>query len=233
MLTRLQELEKTASTLREKATHSDKEATQHKNRVRQLESEAEEAAAVKAKLTTEIASLQHELMQQQEATKVLQARLDEWQANEGQATEAIKKQYQKLMRERLQEEKKKLLDEHQAIRLQASLRQMENQLNFYQTQLQSTTQSRDELADEVTKMTIDMDKLRNEYKQLKATLKDTADLEHRHQAALELLGERTEQVEELKADIADVKDLYRTQVVELVQKIDQLTKANAAANATS
>jgi hypothetical protein len=47
----------------------------------------------------------------------------------------------------------------------------------------------------------------------------------RYHAALEMLGERTEQVEELKADIADVKEMYRNQIVELVQKIDQLSKS--------
>ena len=41
---------------------------------------------------------------------------------------------------------------------------------------------------------------------------------YRYHASLELLGERTEQVEELKADIADVKEMYRNQIVELVGK---------------
>lgn len=48
---------------------------------------------------------------------------------------------------------------------------------------------------------------------------------HRYHAALEMLGERTEQVEELRADIADVKEMYRSQIVELVQKIDLLSKS--------
>ena len=39
----------------------------------------------------------------------------------------------------------------------------------------------------------------------------------RYHASLELLGERTEQVEELKQDIADLKEMYRNQIVELVQ----------------
>lgn len=52
---------------------------------------------------------------------------------------------------------------------------------------------------------------------------ENADINRRYQASLELLGERTEQVEELRADIADVKDMYRTQIVEMVQKIDQLS----------
>lgn len=40
-----------------------------------------------------------------------------------------------------------------------------------------------------------------------------------------MLGERTEQVEELRADISDVKEMYRSQIVELVQKIHLLSKS--------
>lgn len=58
---------------------------------------------------------------------------------------------------------------------------------------------------------------------MQALESENADINRRYQASLELLGERTEQVEELRADIADVKDMYRTQIVEMVQKIDQLS----------
>ncbi len=36
------------------------------------------------------------------------------------------------------------------------------------------------------------------------------------------MGEKEEQVEELKADIIDVKALYRTQISELVEQIEKL-----------
>ncbi|SAL97263.1 hypothetical protein [Absidia glauca] len=108
-------------------------------------------------------------------------------------------------------------------RLQTTIRQMENQLDFYQTQLQSATQSRDEISEELMAMALEMDKLRDDCKKMQALESENADINRRYQASLELLGERTEQVEELRADIADVKDMYRTQIVEMVQKIDQLS----------
>lgn len=46
-------------------------------------------------------------------------------------------------------------------------------------------------------------------------------LQQRHKAALEMLGERTEEVEELKADIADVKEAYRDQINELLSQLEK------------
>ncbi|ORZ09254.1 TATA element modulatory factor 1 TATA binding-domain-containing protein [Absidia repens] len=108
-------------------------------------------------------------------------------------------------------------------RMQMTIRQMENQLSFYQTQLQIATQSRDELSDELATMSQEMETLRDECRKMNSLQKEHDDINRRYQASLELLGERTEQVEELRADIADVKDMYRTQIVEMVQKIDQLS----------
>ena len=44
---------------------------------------------------------------------------------------------------------------------------------------------------------------------LKALEEEHKTLSERHQATLEMLGEKSELVEELKADVADVKEMYR------------------------
>lgn len=44
------------------------------------------------------------------------------------------------------------------------------------------------------------------------------DLQARYRAAVELLGERDEEVEELRADIQDVKELYKEQIALLVEQ---------------
>jgi len=44
----------------------------------------------------------------------------------------------------------------------------------------------------------------------------------RYHAALELLGEKTEEVEELKADLQDVKQIFREQITELLDTIEKL-----------
>ncbi|KAI9303172.1 hypothetical protein BJ944DRAFT_241684 [Cunninghamella echinulata] len=259
------------------------------NKEQELTKEQQDKFTLKSTLETELQK--NQILQQELEEK--QKLLAEQNLRGTEVTENIKKQYQKLMKERLQEERKQWEIKHQhelakikksvispspikpsngvtspknddesssinrpdshspsassrssidssytgisqyshlpvniaVERLQATIKQMENQINFYQTQLQSASQSRDELSDEILVMSNEMEELRKEYKQLQGNQKDYDELNQRYQASLELLGERTEQVEELKADIADVKDMYRTQVVELVQKIDQLSKS--------
>ncbi|RKO85057.1 hypothetical protein BDK51DRAFT_46853 [Blyttiomyces helicus] len=85
-------------------------------------------------------------------------------------------------------------------RLHTNVKQLEGQLSSLQTQLQMATQTRDELAEELVKVT-------NENEEL-------------YLAALELLGERTEEVEELRQDIKDVKDLYKGQVDTLLAQLE-------------
>jgi len=49
-----------------------------------------------------------------------------------------------------------------------------------------------------------------------------AAMSQKHTIVLELMGEKAEQVEELKADLHDVKELYRSQISELLLQIDRL-----------
>jgi TATA element modulatory factor len=46
-------------------------------------------------------------------------------------------------------------------------------------------------------------------------------LERRHSTALELMGEKDEQLEELRADFNDLKQLYRVQVSELLGRLEK------------
>lgn len=50
------------------------------------------------------------------------------------------------------------------------------------------------------------------------------ELQTRYDAALELLGERTERVEELHQDIADMKALYKAQITELCAQLEALQR---------
>jgi len=54
---------------------------------------------------------------------------------------------------------------------------------------------------------------------------EMGDISTRYHAALELLGEKTEEVEELRNDLQDVKQIFRDQVTELLDKIEQLKGA--------
>ena len=53
------------------------------------------------------------------------------------------------------------------------------------------------------------------------TERELKELQARHAAALELMGERDEEVDELRNDLADVKTLYREQVDELAGLLER------------
>jgi hypothetical protein len=63
--------------------------------------------------------------------------------------------------------------------------------------------------------------------ELRDVRKQIKDINQRYNTLLELMGEKEEQVEELKADIIDLKSLYKAQISELLEKIEILSKKNA------
>ncbi|KAI8351551.1 TATA element modulatory factor 1 TATA binding-domain-containing protein [Blakeslea trispora] len=250
----------------------EKEAQLQKDLI-ELKQQLNETSAERDRLASELANVQTELETSRNIQKQLEERVElltkETQAlvdKEVRDQEGLKNQYQRLMKERLTEERKQFeirlkaatahsVPAEQQIedmplqhrrtpsissrssfdssstptnvlveRLQSTIRQLENQLNFYQAQLSSSSQSRDELSEEVLSLTQELDQLRKQVRQTRDLQERYQQLDSRYQTLLELLGERTEQVEELKADLADVKEMYKSQVIDLVQKLDQLKK---------
>ncbi|XP_051147757.1 golgin candidate 5 [Andrographis paniculata] len=112
---------------------------------------------------------------------------------------------------------------------EAALRQKEGELASYMSRLASMESIRDSLAEELVKMTAQCEKLRAEAAELPGIRAELELLRRRHSAALELMGERDEELEELRADIIDMKEMYREQVNMLVNKIQRLSSSMAAA----
>ncbi|KAJ0745098.1 putative TATA element modulatory factor 1, TATA binding protein [Helianthus annuus] len=112
---------------------------------------------------------------------------------------------------------------------EAALRQKEGELASYMSRLASMESIRDSLAEELVNMTAECEKLRSEVSQLPAMKAEMEALRRRHSAALELMGERDEELEELHADIVDLKEMYREQVNVLVNKIQVLSSSIGAA----
>ncbi|XP_024972266.1 golgin candidate 5-like isoform X2 [Cynara cardunculus var. scolymus] len=114
---------------------------------------------------------------------------------------------------------------------EAALRQKEGELASYMSRLASMESIRDSLAEELVKMTEECEKLRSEVSLLPGLKADLEALRRRHSAALELMGERDEELEELRADIVDLKEMYREQVNMLVNKIQVLSSSSISASA--
>ncbi|GAV64459.1 TMF_TATA_bd domain-containing protein/TMF_DNA_bd domain-containing protein [Cephalotus follicularis] len=109
--------------------------------------------------------------------------------------------------------------------LEATLRQKEGELASYMSRLASMESIRDSLAEELVKMTGQCEKLRAEAANLPGIRAELESLRRRHSSALELMGERDEELEELRADIVDLKEMYREQVNLLVDKIQILSSS--------
>ncbi|XP_028756167.1 golgin candidate 5 isoform X1 [Neltuma alba] len=108
---------------------------------------------------------------------------------------------------------------------EAALRQKEGELASYMSRLASMESIRDSLAEELVKMTEQCEKLRGEAATLPGLRAELEALRKRHSAALELMGERDEELEELRADIVDLKEMYREQVNLLVNKIQMMNSS--------
>uniref|UniRef100_A0A6N2L3F5 TATA element modulatory factor 1 TATA binding domain-containing protein n=1 Tax=Salix viminalis TaxID=40686 RepID=A0A6N2L3F5_SALVM len=84
---------------------------------------------------------------------------------------------------------------------------------------------RDSLAEELVKMTAQCEKLQAESALLPGVRAELDALRRRHSAALELMVN----LEELRADIVDLKEMYREQVNLLVNKIQILSTSSGNA----
>ncbi|XP_020687505.1 golgin candidate 5 isoform X1 [Dendrobium catenatum] len=102
---------------------------------------------------------------------------------------------------------------------EAALRQKDGELASYISRLASTESTRDSLAEELVKLTRESEKFRTEAAFLPGIRAELDALRRRHNAALELMGERDEELEELRADIIDLKEMYREQIDLLVNRI--------------
>ncbi|XP_043704554.1 golgin candidate 5-like [Telopea speciosissima] len=111
---------------------------------------------------------------------------------------------------------------------EAALRQKDGELASYMSRLASLESIRDSLAEELVKMTAQCEQLRTEAAALPGLQAELEALKLRHYSALELMGERDEELEELRADIVDLKEMYREQVNLLVNKIEILGSSGAS-----
>ncbi|PKA62883.1 Golgin candidate 5 [Apostasia shenzhenica] len=112
---------------------------------------------------------------------------------------------------------------------EAALRQKDGELASYISRLASTESIRDSLAEELVNLTRECENFRAEAAFVPGIRAELDALRKRHNAALELMGERDEELEELRADIIDLKEMYREQVDLLVNRIQRLNPQSGAA----
>jgi chromosome segregation ATPase len=94
-------------------------------------------------------------------------------------------------------------------RMSANVRRLESEKSASKDELGRITGQRDEARQQVVDLMREVEEKRKTEQRLNALEKEHQALSQRHQTTLEILGEKSEQVEELKADIMDVKQMYR------------------------
>ena len=103
-------------------------------------------------------------------------------------------------------------------KMASSIKQLEAQVSSITVQLQLTTKTRDDLAQELLKLSAENEDLKTQSNQMQELQDKYKDLESRYQSALELVGEKTERIQDLTADIQEMRQVYQTQLEELLSK---------------
>ena len=103
-------------------------------------------------------------------------------------------------------------------RMSATVRRLESEKAASRDELSRLQTQRDEARSEIVKLMKEIEQTRDQGQRLKTLEEEHETLDKRHEATLEMLGEKSELVEELKADVADVKEMYR----ELVDTMGKL-----------
>lgn len=94
-------------------------------------------------------------------------------------------------------------------RMSATVRRLETEKAASKDELARLTAQRDEARQEVVSLMREVEMKRANDERVKALEEEQRAINERYQTTLELLGEKSELVEELKADVADVKQMYR------------------------
>ncbi|EGD97688.1 hypothetical protein TESG_05090 [Trichophyton tonsurans CBS 112818] len=94
-------------------------------------------------------------------------------------------------------------------RMSATVRRLESERAGFKDELERITSQRDEARREVVELMKEVEEKRAGDEEVRKLEEQVQQLNERYQTTLEMLGEKSEQVEELKADIADLKDIYR------------------------
>ncbi|GKZ32995.1 hypothetical protein AbraIFM66950_002707 [Aspergillus brasiliensis] len=94
-------------------------------------------------------------------------------------------------------------------RMSATVRRLESERAASKDELARITTQRDEARQQIVDLMREAEEKRSSDARVQDLETRLEDLDQRYQTTLEMLGEKSEQVEELQADIADLKRIYR------------------------
>uniref|UniRef100_A0A671MBT3 TATA element modulatory factor-like n=1 Tax=Sinocyclocheilus anshuiensis TaxID=1608454 RepID=A0A671MBT3_9TELE len=101
--------------------------------------------------------------------------------------------------------------------LQSQLKLREGEIVQLQMEIASLERSRTVMTEELVRLTNQNDEIESKVKEIPRLKVQLKDLEQRHNTILQMYGEKAEEAEELRLDLEDVKNMYKTQLDELLK----------------
>lgn len=101
-------------------------------------------------------------------------------------------------------------------RMSAAVRRLESEKASFKDEIARLSSQRDEARNEVVNLMREVDGKRSDEKRVGKMEGDLKEVKQRYDASLEMLGEREEEVQELKQDVLELKKMYRELVEEKV-----------------
>ncbi|XP_076292494.1 TATA element modulatory factor [Lasioglossum baleicum] len=102
--------------------------------------------------------------------------------------------------------------------LQAQLKQKDGEIQQLQWELSRRNVERDALNTELSTLTLKIEELNNKVSHITVLNENLQDIQTRYDALLQMCGEKMEENEELRLDLQDVKDVYKTQIDQLMKE---------------
>ncbi|XP_008212995.1 TATA element modulatory factor isoform X2 [Nasonia vitripennis] len=102
--------------------------------------------------------------------------------------------------------------------LQAQLKQREGEVQQLQWELSRRNAERDALNTEVSSLASKVEDLNSTVGQMETIKESLNDIQTKYDALLQMYGEKVEENQELRLDLEDVKEMYKTQIDQLLKR---------------
>lgn len=102
--------------------------------------------------------------------------------------------------------------------LQAQLKQRDGEIQQLQWELSRRNIERDALNTELSTLTLKVEDLNSKIIEIQSLNENLSEIQTRYDALLQMYGEKVEENEELRLDLEDVKEMYKSQIDELLNR---------------
>ncbi|KAH3683944.1 hypothetical protein WICPIJ_005077 [Wickerhamomyces pijperi] len=109
-------------------------------------------------------------------------------------------------------------------KLSNQVRRLEIELSSMKEELDHASEEKKSAAEEIVKLMKDNEQVQSYKARIEELSKDVELYSSKYERSLEILGEKSELVEELRADIADLKDLLRSQVQQMIELQEKVNR---------